>query len=239
MQEYYLKNKERINNRNRLYYRENKEKILATCKSWQERNPEKVKEYRRKINKKRRQDPVIGEQEREATRVWRKNNPDKIKAYSKKYWQENKAAITERSREKKKEYVKKNIVHIREIKRKSLNKRMDEDPTVKLSRRISTAVYQCIKSNKQRKSVFKILGYSIGQLKQYLEEQFTTGMTWDNYGEWHIDHKVPKSAHNFTTAEDIDFKRCWALDNLQPMWAKENLSKGASLHKPFQPSLLL
>ncbi|GAG90799.1 unnamed protein product, partial [marine sediment metagenome] len=60
-------------------------------------------------------------------------------------------------------------------------------------------------------------------------------MTWKNQGKWHLEHKVPVSAFNFSSSDHIDFKRCWALSNLQPMWAKENLSKSAKIDKPFQP----
>jgi hypothetical protein len=60
---------------------------------------------------------------------------------------------------------------------------------------------------------------------------------WKNYGEWHVDHKIPQSAFNFETPEDIDFKKCWALKNIQPMWAKENIIKSNRINKPFQPSL--
>lgn len=58
-------------------------------------------------------------------------------------------------------------------------------------------------------------------------------------GKIHIDHKIPLSAHNFTKPEHSDFKKAWALKNLQPMWAIDNMKKGAKLKKHFQPSLLL
>jgi 5-methylcytosine-specific restriction endonuclease McrA len=65
-------------------------------------------------------------------------------------------------------------------------------------------------------------------------------MTWENYGsEWHLDHKIPLSVHNFTKPEHSDFKKAWSLKNLQPLWAEDNLKKNAKLNKPFQPSLLL
>jgi hypothetical protein len=64
-------------------------------------------------------------------------------------------------------------------------------------------------------------------------------MTWENYGEWHVDHIVPVSAHNFETTEDIDFKKCWDLSNLQPLWATDNMRKNAKLLKPFQPSFAM
>lgn len=64
-------------------------------------------------------------------------------------------------------------------------------------------------------------------------------MSWEKLPEIHIDHKIPLAVFNFNTAEDCDFKRAWALENLQPLWAKDNLSKGAKLENPFQPSLLI
>ena len=51
-------------------------------------------------------------------------------------------------------------------------------------------------------------------------------MSWDNAGEWHIDHIIPDSWFNYKSIEDQQFKDCWALNNLQPMWKLENISKG-------------
>lgn len=55
---------------------------------------------------------------------------------------------------------------------------------------------------------------------------FQPGMTWENYGKWHIDHKTPDSWFQYNSINDDGFKKSWALENLQPMWAKDNLSKG-------------
>jgi hypothetical protein len=75
------------------------------------------------------------------------------------------------------------------------------------------------------------LGYSMQELKEHLEKQFAPGMSWDNYGRgaecWHIDHIKPVSWFNFSSVEDVEFKACWALENLAPKWEFENLSKGA------------
>lgn len=60
-----------------------------------------------------------------------------------------------------------------------------------------------------------------------LEAKFKPGMSWGNHGEWHIDHKRPIASYDFSSADDPAFKECWSLENLQPLWAKENLSKGA------------
>jgi len=63
-------------------------------------------------------------------------------------------------------------------------------------------------------------------------------MAWGNIDKWHIDHKTPIAAFNFEKPEDEDFKKCWALENLQPLWAKENMKKHKKLVKPVQQSLI-
>jgi 5-methylcytosine-specific restriction endonuclease McrA len=63
-------------------------------------------------------------------------------------------------------------------------------------------------------------------------------MTWDNRSEWDIDHIIPVAVFNFEKPEDMDFKRCWELKNLRPLWKNDNRRKGARLTAPFQPSLI-
>ena len=70
-----------------------------------------------------------------------------------------------------------------------------------------------------------LVGFTLADLIRHLEALFIAGMTWDNYGEWHIDHIIPISAFNFSSADDYDFKRCWALSNLQPLWKVDNIRK--------------
>jgi len=60
-----------------------------------------------------------------------------------------------------------------------------------------------------------------------------------NRKDYHIDHIIPQSAFNYETPKDLDFKKCWALTNLQILSSVENMKKSAKLDKPFQPSLLL
>ena len=79
-------------------------------------------------------------------------------------------------------------------------------------------------------SMKKMIELDKGKLKKddlikYLEALFQDGMSWKNMGEWHIDHKTPISAFNFTGPFDLDFKHCWALSNLQPLWAFDKESK--------------
>lgn len=99
------------------------------------------------------------------------------------------------------------------------------------------SIYDSLKGNKHGHHWEDLVGYTFQKLKKHLEKQFKTGMTWQNYGQWHVDHKIPISVFNFKKATDIDFRRCWALKNLQPMWAIENLKKHVKIERPFQPSL--
>lgn len=75
---------------------------------------------------------------------------------------------------------------------------------------------------KKESSTYEILGYSAEQLKNHIENLFIDGMCWDNWGEWHIDHKIPISFFD----KNEDPKIINSLENLQPMWASENISKG-------------
>jgi hypothetical protein len=101
-----------------------------------------------------------------------------------------------------------------------------------------------LKSNgvsKNGYSIMEYLPYSFAELKQHLESQFEPWMTWKNRGiynkdiwndndqstwTWQIDHIIPHSAFKYTDMECIEFQECWALENLRPLSAKENIIKG-------------
>lgn len=70
-----------------------------------------------------------------------------------------------------------------------------------------------------------ILGYSSEALRLHLERQFLSGMNWENYGDWHVDHILPVASFSFDTADHPDFLACWAITNLRPMWAADNIRK--------------
>jgi len=115
--------------------------------------------------------------------------------------------------------------------------RCKNDPMFRLNSNIHKGVSTDLKGVKSRRKWQSLVGYTLQDLRKHLEEQFAKGMTWDNYGEWHVDHKIPLAAHNFVSPEDLDFKRAWALKNLQPLWAHDNSVKHTKIDKPFQPSL--
>jgi hypothetical protein len=74
-----------------------------------------------------------------------------------------------------------------------------------------------------------LIGYAISDLRKHIERQFVRGMTWENYGEWHIDHIVPLSSFDFSLPDGTinvdEIRKCWSITNLRPLWAKDNLVK--------------
>lgn len=73
--------------------------------------------------------------------------------------------------------------------------------------------------------VFRDFGYSLEELMSHLELRFEPGMTWENYGAWHIDHIKPCALFDHADPEQV--KACWSLSNLQPLWAADNVKKGS------------
>ena len=95
----------------------------------------------------------------------------------------------------------------------------------KLACNMSGMMCQSLKENKAGRHWETLVPYKLEDLKQHLENLFRPKMSWNNYGEWHVDHKIPRSKFKFTNSEDKEFQKCWALENLQPLWAEENLRK--------------
>lgn len=199
----------------REYYSENRERILERNKQWYEAHPQHVsaksKRYRAKY-------------------------PDKARMAEKRRYAkhpENKIAAAKR-------WMLSHPETAKTIKRRHDAKRRSA-PKGKLSMCMSSGINDSLNRGSKGKRHWEILvAYTADQLKRHLEKQFKPGMTWENHGTyWHIDHKIPIAAFNFETPEDLDFKKCWALKNLQPLEAIKNKSKRDKIEKPFQPALLM
>lgn len=124
--------------------------------------------------------------------------------------------------------------------RKTIDCRRRSTPEGKLNRSIGGRIWESLRGNKDGCKWETITGFTLQDLVIHLEKQFSPEMNWGNYGSyWHIDHKTPIAAFNFKKYSDIDFKRCWNINNLQPLEKKANQKKSDKVESPFQPSLLL
>jgi len=158
-----------------------------------------------------------------ADKKWRDSNKEYMSNKSKTWYEQNK----EHRKEYLKEYRENNVDKIRQIKRDYERNRKARDPLYKLISNFRTAIYTVLKESNVDKygHYFDILQYTPEQLINHLELQFKDTMCWDNYGEWHVDHKLPITHFNISEMGDEEFMRCWSLDNLQPMWGIENIRK--------------
>lgn len=106
-------------------------------------------------------------------------------------------------------------------------RRYRNDPRYSLRHRVKRWMQKHLKEHPggRSKKWAAVLGYTPQQLAQHLEQQFKPGMSWENMGAWHIDHIRPVASFTFTSPADEDFKQCFALGNLQPLWAAENIAK--------------
>ena len=202
---YREENKEKLEKHQKKYREENKEKSKKYQKEYKkeytEKNKEKLKEQRKKYIEKNKENIC------ETAKKYRKNNEKRIKKYNK-------------------EYSKRAEVVRRENKRTQLKR--DTDPIFRLNNSLSSGVRKSLKNNKiskSRRHWENLVGYTKNKLKEHLEKQFQSGMSWDNYGQWHIDHKIPLNFFKYKSTDDVEFKYCWSLNNLQPLWGKDNISK--------------
>ena len=222
-------------------------------------------EYRKKILNKMKQrillgynimrlknDPEKARKAREATKRWREENKEKIKERRKKYVKENIEKVninkrkwyknnTEKIRAQQRLWRKNNPEKVREMNRKKCNRRRKADPKYNLNKKMSLLIRQTLKDGKNGRHWEVLVDYTLNNLIKHLKKTMPQSYSWKDFisGDLHIDHKIPISAFNFTKPEHADFKRCWALKNLQLLPAKENLIKSDKLERPFQPTLKL
>jgi len=192
------------------YKQDNKEKIREKRKEYQKANKEYLKEYKKE---------------------WNQSNKENIKKYNKEYRQANKQKIKKYNKDNK-ENIKKRLKEWREANRENLAKyqkeRRQSEPLFKMKCNLRKRTYLAFKNKGYSKNTKtqEILGVDWETTKKHIERQFTKGMSWGNYGQWHIDHIIPLASAN--TEEKI-LQLCH-YSNLQPLWAGENFSKGDKIN---------
>ena len=226
---YYIEHKEEKKERSNRWRKDNPDRMKKLIGIWYRNHPEKRYEYTKRWKKNNT------EKIKEIDRRWSKNNPEKIKTKNKKYYIENRERLLEYF----KQWNKDNYEKIRKYKREYIAMKIKIDPKFNLNHRMRTAIAKSLKGNKKGRRWEDLVGYTLSNLMKRLKKTIPKDYTWQDYlgGRLHIDHIIPISAFNFTRPEHSDFKRCWALNNLQLLSAKENIAKSNKLERIFQSAL--
>lgn len=205
------------------YQSQCKKCLGAYAKKWGSENKERTR--------KRQRLAYAADPERHLKRKakWRKDNPEKTKEITRR------AAIKNGGKSQRK-WNAKHPEQRRAISRNWYAKNREKaakwgrdyrnaSPARILHCRISARLRSLLRGGKGGEKTFLMLGYNLDTLKKHIERQFTAGMSWDNIGKWHIDHIVPLSSFEISSADDPNFRAAWELTNLRPLWAEENFSK--------------
>lgn len=197
----------------RKWFLENKERRCKQSCDWAKKNREKVNAYKRK---------------------WREANRAKCRAWSTQWQQENKGRAAEISRKWREEnrgralesgrrYYANNIEAVRA--RKRAEKRR---PNIRAANNLRKRLKLYL-GRKLGRSV-DIFGTTPAGVMAHITSLLKPGMSWENYGEWHIDHIRPLAS--FDLSDSAQYRAAAHYTNLQPLWARENLSKSSKWNRP-------
>lgn len=154
-----------------------------------------------------------------ASANWAKRNPEKVKEKQRRFVDRKganySAEVMAKWRSENPDRHKENDLRYRSL------------PHVRVHRTIRERLRNILRG--KSKGTFDHFDFTRDQLIRHLEQQFTNGMSWDNFGDWHIDHITPLSSFDISSEDDPNLKSAWCLSNLRPLWAEENLRKHAKI----------
>lgn len=177
-----------------------------------------IKADAKKRNKKHREDNR--EYHLSRCKLWRDKNKEESQKRNRERYHSNK----EEYKTKHQEWTRNNRDKVNKYNRKRRRENLQCRISQNLRAGFKQALAAQLKSSFTSNASFKLLGCSFEKLKSHLEKGFKDGMSWDNYGDWHIDHIKPLCMHNLSLEEE-QAAAC-NYTNLQPLWADENTSKG-------------
>ncbi len=153
--------------------------------------------------------------------AWRDANKSYVERYNKSYRQAGYSSTADVAA-----WRAANLEHARNSEARRRRERRASDPAFRLRGRISVRLSSML-HGKAGRGTEELLGYTMQELRVHIERQFAKGMSWAALarGEIEIDHILPVSSFNIVSPDDPDFKVCWGLTNLRPMWAIDNRKK--------------
>jgi len=199
---------------NELYRQIHKEEIKKYMKKYQKTNKKQLRNFKNKYYQTNKE-KILKQHE-----TYHQDHKKEIEEYQKEYRQKYELRLKKQN----KIYRKRNKEKIKKRKNKYIKKRRKIDVNFKILANLRSRVYCALKGNPKLSTTMKLISCSILKLRQYLQKQFKKGMTWENYGKWHIDHIKP--CCTFDLSKPSEQRKCFHYKNLQPLWAEENWSKG-------------
>ena len=184
--------------------------MLLPGECWKRRD--KLRKKRESMLRSYRRDP---EKHRLRSRNWRLKDPERFR----KQHREGARRRAPRYRKQQAEYSR---------------KRYSQDAAHKMSVSMRNCVGKALRGKVRTSRTEDLLGCSFTFLRFWLESKFLPNMSWDNYGEWHVDHIRPLASFDLTDPKQQAL--AFHFLNLQPLWAKDNLSKGAKILDTCGPS---
>lgn len=241
--QYYEKNREQLIEEKKKYYEDNKEAITVYKKQYHEKNKEEINKIRNE--KYRLEHPLeiipSGMKKCSACKMIKPATSDNFSKNKRKkdglghrckqcrreaeYWSD-----VEKAKSKQKAYYEENKEKINVQTTNYTARKYKEDLNFRLLTICRSRVTMALKGKIKSKCTLELIGGSVENLKKHLESQFTEGMSWENHGKWHIDHIRPCASFDFTDKEQQN--ECFHYTNLQPLWAKDNMSKSAKYKVP-------
>ena len=205
---FYQANKAEVLIRSKAYYKANKDKISIKAKIYREKNQEKI------LIKKKVYYEANKHISKNQMKIYREKNRKKLLA--------SKIAYANANRHIRKAWLDSNKDKINEYN----SNRYKTNIQHKLSKLLRSRLWDALQGDLKSGSAVKDLGCSIEELKICLESKFQEGMSWDNWTSdgWHIDHIKPLASFDLTDRNQL-IQACH-YTNLQPLWAKDNFSKG-------------
>lgn len=180
---------------------QNLNRVAEQNQKWREDNKEQHAESMKVCYERRkREDKNWAAKRTKYDLQWKSVNKDKVNAASKRYREKHKTKINE-----------------------AFKSRRKEDINFRLAGYLRSRLSHALREGRKVGSAIKDLGCLIEKLRKHLESQFQQGMSWDNYGKWHIDHILPLAKFDFTDHKQL--AKVYHYSNLQPLWAEDNLKK--------------
>lgn len=198
---------------NKSYYEKNRDRVLERVKTYQNAHKEEILGKRRTYYLQHRVEIL------EARKIYAANNREKIAAAKKLRWYANREKELLRLKTYQATHRKERVQRHRE--------RLAGDLNYRLQYNLRQRFYKALKGNAKRGSAIKDLGCSIAEFRFYIEGKFADGMSWANYGKWHLDHIIPLAYFDLSDPKQVS--QVCHYTNYQPLWAADNRRKWKSI----------